>query len=131
MMKKKTEWVSYRNSRKKIKKQKESMMGLFGDLEKIDFDQGLEQYENTKGARLIDVRTPEEYSEGRVPGSINFPLQDIHKIETLIEEKEAPLFVYCLSGARSSQAVMQLIEMGYENVINIGGINDYHGMIEK
>ena len=87
-------------------------MGLFDFFKGPDFNEGIETYKNTKDAVLLDVRTQEEYLEGRVPGSWNIPLQEIQKVERLID-KAAPLFVYCLSGARSRMAVAQLQQMGY------------------
>ena len=46
-------------------------------------------------------------------------------------DKAAPLFVYCLSGARSRMAVAQLQQMGYAKVTNLGGINSYRGKVER
>ena len=51
-------------------------------------------------------------------------------MERLID-KAAPLFVYCLSGARSRMAVAQLQQMGYAKVTNLGGINSYRGKVER
>jgi len=48
-----------------------------------------------------------------------------------VDNKDAPLFVHCLSGARSRQAATVLKQMGYTNVTNIGGIADYHGKVER
>lgn len=52
-------------------------MGLFDFFKGPDFNEGIETYKNTKDAVLLDVRTQEEYLEGRVPGSWNIPLQEI------------------------------------------------------
>ena len=64
-------------------------MGLFDSFKGPDFNEGIETYKNTKDAVLLDVRTQEEYLEGRVPGSWNIPLQEIQKVERLID-KAAP-----------------------------------------
>lgn len=106
-------------------------MGWFDFLKKPDFNEGLETYKNTKDAVLLDVRTPEEFSEGRVPGSRNLPLQEMGKIEQLIKDKAVPVFVYCLSGARSRVATVQLQQMGYAKVTNLGGISSYRGKVER
>lgn len=106
-------------------------MGLFDFFKGTDFNEGIEVYRNTKDAVLLDVRTHEEYLEGRVPGSWNIPLQELRKVERLIKDKAAPLFVYCLSGARSRMAVTQLQQMGYVKVTNLGGINGYRGKVER
>ncbi len=105
-------------------------MGLFDFFKGSDFDEGIELYKNTKDAVLLDVRTQQEYLEGRVPGSWNIPLQEIGKVEKLVD-KAVPLFVYCLSGARSRMAAAQLQQMGYASVTNLGGISSYRGKVER
>lgn len=105
-------------------------MGLFDFFKGSDFDEGIELYKNTKDAVLLDVRTQQEYLEGRVPGSWNIPLQELKKVERLVD-KAVPLFVYCLSGARSRMAAAQLQQMGYASVTNLGGISSYRGKVER
>ncbi|MEG2930515.1 MAG: rhodanese-like domain-containing protein [Ruthenibacterium sp.] len=90
------------------------------------FAQGIAQAQNTKGAILLDVRTPQEYAGGHIAGSVNVPLDKIAQISA---KKDAPLFVYCLSGARSGQACAYLQGLGY-HATNIGGISGYHGPLE-
>ena len=80
---------------------------------------------------MLDVRTPQEYREGRIPGSRNIPLQTIESVSLVVQDKDVPLFVYCYSGARSRQAVSVLQRMGYTNVTNIGGIAAYSGKVEQ
>ena len=106
-------------------------MGLFDFLSKPDINQGVEDFLKASGAVLLDVRTPEEYKEGHIPGSLNIPLQTIDKVESKVENKDTALYVYCRSGARSSRAVTQLHEMGYTNANNIGGIAAYTGEVER
>ena len=105
-------------------------MGLFDFFKGPDFNEGIETYKNTKDAVLLDVRTQEEYLEGRVPGSWNIPLQEIQKVERLID-KAAPLFVYCLSGGRSQRACELFADMGYGHITDIGGILFWPGNLEK
>ena len=105
-------------------------MGFFDLFRQPDINQGVEEYRAVPQAILLDVRTPEEYGGGHVPGSRNLPLQQIEKITSIAEKKETPLFVYCQSGARSRQAVSLLQRMGYENVNNIGGMSAYRGKVE-
>ena len=106
-------------------------MGFFDFLKQPDINQGVEQYRTTSGAILLDVRTQEEYAEGHIPGGQNLPLQNIDKATIIIDNKDTPLFVHCLSGGRSRQAASVLKQMGYTNVTNIGGIADYHGKVER
>lgn len=106
-------------------------MGFFDFLKGPDINQGLQEYGSASGAVLLDVRTPQEYREGHIPGSINVPLQSLIGEGRVPAGKEVPLFVYCHSGARSRQAVSRLAEMGYTKVKNIGGIAAYRGNVER
>ncbi len=81
--------------------------------------------------RLVDVRTREEYRQGHIPGSQNLPLDQIGEIPQLIPDKDARIFVYCLSGGRSQMAAAQMARMGYMNVANIGGITAWRGQLER
>ena len=106
-------------------------MGFFDFLRQPDVNQGVNDYKNSTGAVLLDVRTPQEYAEGHIPESKNVPLQSLDKIRSIVENKDTELFVYCYSGARSSQAVAALGQMGYTKVNNIGGISSYRGKVER
>ena len=106
-------------------------MGFFDFLKQPDINKGVANFRNTEGAILVDVRTPQEYWEGHIPGSKNVPLQQLDKISSVTEHKDALLFVYCHSGARSRQATAMLQHMGYANVNNIGGIAAYQGKVER
>ena len=74
-------------------------------LKPADINAGVEEFRATPGARLIDVRTAGEYAGGHIPGAVNVPLQQIGAIASEVPDKSTPLFVYCMSGARSQQAV--------------------------
>ena len=106
-------------------------MGFFDFLKGPDINQGVKEYNATDGAVLLDVRTPDEYRQGHIPGSKNVPLQSIDKVTVMINNKATPIFVHCLSGTRSRQAAAILQQMGYTNVKNIGGISAYTGKVER
>ena len=106
-------------------------MGFFDLFKQNDINQGVKDYHNIPGAILLDVRTPQEYREGHIPGSKNLPLQTIDKVDSIVENKDTVLYVYCHSGARSRQAASMLQHMGYNNVQNIGGITAYSGKVER
>ena len=106
-------------------------MGIFDLFRQPNINQGVVDYHNTPDAVLLDVRMPQEYREGHIPGSKNVPLQQLDKISTVANDKETALFVYCYSGGRSRQAVSRLQHMGYTNVQNIGGIAAYSGKVER
>lgn len=105
-------------------------MDFFGFFTQPDINQGVSDYQHTPGAVLLDVRTPQEYRDGHIPGSKNVPLQAIDKVASVAENKDTALYVYCYSGARSRQAVSHLQHMGYTKVTNIGGIAAYSGKVE-
>lgn len=106
-------------------------MGMFDFLRTADINDGVADYKKTKGSVLLDVRTEEEYREGHIEGSINLPLGRINEIGGIVKDKDTPLFVHCLSGARSGQAVSYLKQSGYTNVKNIGGIGSYRGKVVR
>jgi len=75
------------------------------------------------GGALIDVRTPQEYSAGALPGAKNIPLNGIPGVlESL--PKDQPVLLYCRSGARSGMAQRYLVEAGFD-AHNIGGYMTY------
>ena len=99
-------------------------------LQANDINAGVEEYQKTPNAKLIDVREEDEYAEGHIPASINIPLSKIESTQDKITDLDTPLFVYCRSGNRSGQAVAWLKQAGYSKVKNIGGIADYSGKTE-
>ena len=106
-------------------------MGLFDFLRPADINAGVEEFRAAEGALLLDVRTAEEYRGGRIPGSVNIPLSSLDRISRQVENKDAPVFVYCQSGARSRQAAAALARMGYTNVTNLGGMTAWRGKVER
>lgn len=96
----------------------------------LSMDKARLELENDKSINLIDVRTAEEYRSGHIPGSRNIPLDRMDEIDKAVPDRDAKLFVYCLSGARSASACAYLVRMGYTNVVNIGGIAHWRGRIE-
>jgi rhodanese-related sulfurtransferase len=80
--------------------------------------------------RLIDVRSPEEYRQGHIQGSVNIPLDRLPaNLTRQVPDKNTPVFVYCLSGARSQSACRWMAQNGYNAVTNIGGISDWSGPV--
>jgi rhodanese-related sulfurtransferase len=107
-------------------------MGILDALfHKQDINAAIDEYRNTPGAYLIDVRTGPEYEAGHIEGSINVPLHSVHFIVNHVHDIDAPLYVYCQSGARSGQATSMFKEMGFKNVKNIGGVNRYKGKLVR
>ena len=77
---------------------------------------------------ILDVRTAEEYEEKHITGAINIPNEEIGNEEIeLLPDKDAIILVYCRSGNRSKQASEKLANLGYTNIYEFGGINDWKG----
>ena len=80
---------------------------------------------------ILDVRTPEEFKEGHIPDAVNVPNETIDEEEiSELPDKEQMILVYCRSGNRSKQAAEKLAALGYTNIIEFGGINDWIGETE-
>ena len=82
-------------------------------------------------AVIVDVRSAREFADGHIKGAVNVPLNQVEHIKDAVADMDTPLYVHCLSGARSSKAVMMLKKLGYTNVTNIGGVNSYKGSLVK
>ena len=102
----------------------------------MDLDQGkwLQKYNLTKNSKIIDVRTPQEFQEFRIPASENIDFYDpqnfLKKINLL--DKDASYFLYCKSGVRSYNSCLIMKDMGFENVYNLaGGISNWNGEVLK
>ena len=81
---------------------------------------------------ILDVRTPEEFAEKHIPGALNVPNESIGTEEIKeLPNKDQLILVYCRSGNRSKQASEKLVALGYTNVYEFGGINDWPGEVES
>lgn len=97
---------------------------------KKDINQGLEEYHNTPGAVLVDVRNKGECAHGVIPGSINIPLSKLKQTLSLIPDQQTPIFLYCLNGARADKAAKRLARMGYTDCRSIGGVSGFSGELK-
>lgn len=111
-------------------------MGYYEGLPDLDINESLYDMANMKNTVLVDVRTPEEYREGHVPGAINIEAERCGRsgkayVESILKDKTAHIYMYCYSGARSGMAAAFLRQMGYDRAENIGGFEGYTGPVEK
>ena len=94
------------------------------------YDVTLEQMENmvSKGAVLVDVRSPQEYVEGHLDNSILIPEYELKSSAlNMLPNKDETIIVYCSSGTRSKKAQRKLEKMGYKNVYNVyNGIQNFN-----
>jgi len=72
------------------------------------------------GARLLDVRSPEEYARGHLAGALNIPVQELDRRVAEVGPTDGELVVYCRSGHRSSRAAEILRQHGFSKVHNLG-----------
>ena len=78
------------------------------------------------GYVILDVRTPEEFAERHIEGAILIPDYEIReKAESILTDKDQLILVYCRSGRRSKNAANELATLGYTNIREFGGINDW------
>ena len=84
--------------------------------------------EEETGYIILDVRTQEEYETAHIPGAICIPNETIGTEDIPeLPDKEQLILVYCRSGNRSKQASEKLVNQGYTNIVEFGGINSWTG----
>lgn len=110
------------------------IMGLTGCEEQnmsytqISMEEAVAMMATEENYIILDVRTAEEFAEKHIPNAINIPNETIgnEEIEEL-PDKNQLILVYCRSGNRSKQASEKLVALGYTNIYEFGGINDWTG----
>ena len=87
--------------------------------------------DHQEGYILLDVRTQEEYDQGHIPGAVVIPDTEIEaRAEEVLPDKDQLILVYCRSGRRSKNAAQILVELGYTNIKEFGGIIDWPYEVE-
>ena len=101
-------------------------------FQRVSSDEAAKMMAAEKGYIVLDVRTAGEYAGGHIPNAINVPNESINTTPPKeLPDKNQRIFVYCRSGARSQQAAQKLADMGYTNIVEMGGIKDWHGDVVK
>ena len=94
----------------------------------VNMDEAITMMEEESSYIILDVRTPEEFADKHIPGAINIPNETISTEEIPeLPNKDQLILVYCRSGNRSKQASEKLVALGYTNIVEFGGINDWPG----
>ena len=95
--------------------------------QQISADEAKEMMDTQSDYLILDVREADEYQSGHIPGAVLFPVGsiDASSAEQIIPSKDTLLLVYCRSGNRSKTAASALAELGYTQVYEFGGINDW------
>ncbi|MBP3678560.1 MAG: rhodanese-like domain-containing protein [Agathobacter sp.] len=109
-------------------------LGLTGCEEKemsykqISMEEAVSMMDTETNYIILDVRTPEEFAEKHITNAINVPNEVIGTAEIMeLPDKDQLILVYCRSGNRSKQASEKLVALGYTNIYEFGGINDWTG----
>lgn len=99
----------------------------------LSMAEGIEMAKGNPKAVIVDVRRDDEYKAGHIPGALLLTLEKITKESAakILPDKSQMIFIYCRSGRRSKIAANKLLELGYTNLIEFGGILDYTGPVEK
>ena len=98
----------------------------------ITMDEAVIMMEREQGYIILDVRRPDEFAVGHIPNAINVPNESIGTDEiSELPNKDQLIMVYCRSGRRSKEASEKLVNLGYTNIVEFGGILDWKGDIEK
>ena len=96
------------------------------EIREVDTAQA-EELRAQPGAVVLDVREPDEYEQGAIPGSIHIPRGQLESnIEGRVSDHDTPLVVFCAGGTRSAFAAKTLDELGYTDVVSVkGGFNKW------
>ena len=99
----------------------------------VSMAEGLEIAKNNPDAIIVDVRRDDEYKAGHIPGAVLLTMETItaETAAKVLPDKNQMILIYCRSGRRSKIAAQTLLDLGYTNLIEFGGILDYKGRVEK
>ena len=83
-------------------------------------------------AVVLDVRSPDEYASGHLEGALNIPHDMISDgIAAAVPDKSMQIVLYCRSGRRAQTALKTMQDLGYENVLNLGGLEDAQERLKR
>jgi molybdopterin/thiamine biosynthesis adenylyltransferase/rhodanese-related sulfurtransferase len=97
------------------------------EIDEISTVEAHERLRSDAPPTFVDIRPPEEWQEGHIPGALLAPRNNLEsRFEALVPDRSTPIVVYCSGGTRSAFAAKTLQDLGYENVLNLGaGFTDW------
>jgi len=102
--------------------------GMLNSYLQISQEEAKEMMKKNDGHIIVDVRRPDEYAAGHIPGAICIPNESIGTEQpSELPDKNQIVLIYCRSGNRSKQAAQKLFDMGYNRIYEFGGINTWTG----
>lgn len=100
--------------------------------QQVDTEAAKELMDTEDDYVILDARTQTEYDEGHIPGAILIPHDTVATAaENALPDRGQLILVYCRSGNRSKEASQALVDLGYTNVVEFGGINSWPYEVEK
>ena len=97
----------------------------------ITAQEAKEIMDTQEGYIILDVREQDEFDQGHIPGAILIPYTQIdRKAKDMLPDLDQLILVYCRSGRRSKIVAEALVELGYTNIKEFGGILDWPYEIE-
>lgn len=104
--------------------------GCGNDYKHLTHEDAQRIIKSNPNAIILDVRTPEEYEKKHITNAVLVPIEDLIKGDfSKLPDKDAPILIYCWTGRRAEDAAQILIEHGYKNVYEFGGIVDWEGSV--
>ena len=109
-----------------------TLTGCAKEFDQISAEAAKEMMETQNNVVILDVRTQEEFQEGHIPNAICIPNESIQdQAESVLKDKDQTILVYCRSGNRSKQASQKLAKLGYTQIKEFGGIQNWPYEIEN
>jgi len=107
------------SSQEKAKEETMTVNKITAEAAKIMIDGG-------EDLVVLDVRTQEEYNEGHIENAVLIPDTEISaQAPTVLTDQDQTILVYCRTGRRSAEAAKKLVDIGYTNIYDFGGIVDW------
>jgi molybdopterin/thiamine biosynthesis adenylyltransferase/rhodanese-related sulfurtransferase len=105
---------------------RELLAATKADIREVDTAEA-DELRQRPAAVVLDVREPDEYEQGAIPGALHIPRGTLESsVENRITDKSAPVIIHCASGVRSAFAAKTLTDMGYQDVVSMtGGFNKW------
>lgn len=97
----------------------------------ITHDEAIQMIKNNPDAIILDVRTQEEYDKKHIPNALLLPIEKIREGDfSKIPDKNKTILIYCWTGRRAEDSAVILVENGYKNIYEFGGLVDWIGEVE-
>lgn len=95
-------------------------------IQKITGKKLYEEQQQKNNILILDVRTKEEFNQGHIPNALNIPVDEISKDTMEHYHKNIKVVVYCRSGTRSKRAALQLRDLGFIDIYDLGSLNNWN-----